>query len=280
MKDFEIEISVAIGLAFDAGEAAMKYYKKPNLLVETKEDNTPVTEADKKANEIIVTRLKSLFPYPILSEEEKDDKLRLKEKIVWCIDPIDGTKEFIKGTDNFAVMIGLIEDKKPVLGVVYIPTSDKLYYALKGEGAYLNEDYLKAEKYPEVNIPKTRRLRVSDTSKLEDSLVLLSSSNESIKALVEKMKPKKVQSGGGFGYKICEITEGNFDLYVNNQDKGSEWDSCAPHIILEEAGGKLTNFDGSEITYNNKDTRHFNGAIGSNGILHPTVLNFISENYK
>lgn len=280
MKNFEVELNVAISLAFTAGEKIMKYYKKEDLIIETKEDNTPVTEADKKANVIIVPRLKSLFPYPVLSEEEKDNELRLKEKIVWCIDPLDGTKEFIKGMDNFAVMIGLIENKKPILGVVYIPTSDKLYYALKGEGAYLNENYLKAEKYPEVNISTTKRLHVSNINTLEEASILLSSNNESIKSLVEKMNPKKSQSGGGFGYKICEIADGNFDLYVNNQDRGSEWDSCAPHIILEEAGGKLTNFNGSEITYNNKDTRHFNGAIASNLILRDVVFKFISENYK
>ena len=279
MKELESELSFAVTLAQLAGKEILKFYKKPDLAIEIKADNTPVTEADKLANGIIVNSLKKTFPYHILSEEEKDDESRLKEKRVWCIDPLDGTKEFIKGTDNFAVMIGLIEDKKSILGVVYIPTSNKMYWAVKGQGAFLSEDYFKMGQNPQVNIPKTRRLRVSDTSKLEDSLTLLSSHNESIKSLVEKMNPKKVQSGGGFGYKICEIAEGNFDLYVNNQDKGSEWDSCAPHIILEEAGGKLTDFYGNELTYNKEDTRHHNGAIGSNGLLHPTILNFISENF-
>lgn len=274
------ELYFTISLAQRAGKAAMKYYKKPDLAIETKEDNTPVTEADKLANEIIVSSLKKSFPYHILSEEEKDDISRLKEKRIWCIDPIDGTKEFIKGTDNFAVMIGLIEDKKSILGVVYIPTSDKMYWAVKGQGAFLSENYFRDKDQILVNPTKTKRLHVSNINTLEESSILLSSQNESIKSLVEKIKPKASKSGGGFGYKICEIAEGNFDFYLNKQDRGSEWDSCAPHIILDEAGGRLTDFYGDELTYNNEDTRHHNGAIGSNGLLHDPILKFISEKYR
>ena len=266
MRNFELELNVAIALALSAGKKAMQFYRKPDLYIETKEDNTPVTEADKAANNIIVPGLKVCFPYAVLSEEEKDNPLRLEEKLVWCVDPIDGTKEFIKGTDNFAVMIGLIEDKKPVLGVVYLPVSDKMYYALKNEGAYLSIDY------------NSSKLSVSKIDNLNESSILMGSSNESIKPLVEKINPKRSSGGGGFGYKICHIAEGNFDLYLNNQDKGSEWDSCAPHIILEEAGGKLTDFYGNDLVYNNPDTRHLFGAIASNGILHEKALKFIAEN--
>ncbi|MBI2673007.1 3'(2'),5'-bisphosphate nucleotidase CysQ [Candidatus Woesearchaeota archaeon] len=272
MKNFELELDVAINLAFSAGRKVMGYYKKPDLKVWIKEDGSPVTEADLAANEIIAPSLRAYFSYAVLSEEEKDNKSRLESRLVWCIDPIDGTKEFIKGTDNFAVMIGLIENKKPILGVVYLPTSDKMYYAVKNEGAHLSKDFLKPTQ-------KLIRLSVSNIDSLAESSVLMSSHNEPIKALVEKMKPIRYQGGGGFGYKICHIAEGNFDSYLNNQDnKGSEWDSCAPHIILEEAGGKLTDFNGNELTYNNRDTAHHNGAIASNGILHEKILKFLAEN--
>ncbi len=271
MNNFELELDVAINLAFSAGRKVMSYYKKPDLKIWIKEDGSPVTEADLAANEFIVPQLRSYFPYSVLSEEERGSLFRLDAEYVWIIDPLDATKKFIEGTDSFAVMIGLTRNKKSILGAVYIPALDKMYYALKNEGAYLSKDFLKPTQ-------QLIKLSVSSIDSLAESSVLMGSSNESIKPLIEKMKPKRVQGGGGFGYKICHIAEGEFDWYLNNKDKGSEWDSCAPHIILEEAGGKLTDYDGNELTYNNLDTAHHNGAIASNGILHEKILKFLAEN--
>lgn len=270
MKNFELELDVAINLAFSAGRKVMGYYKKPDLKVWIKEDGSPVTEADLAAHEFIAPQLRAYFSHAVLSEEEKDNKSRLESRIAWIIDPIDGTKEFIKGTGNFAVMIGLEEDKKSVAGVVYLPDSDRMFFALKNEGAYLVENFSK--------FGKKSRLYVSKVDNLAESSVLMSSHNESIKYMVERMNPKKSQGSGGFGYKVCHIAEGDFDFYLNKGDRGSEWDSCAPHIILEEAGGKLTDYYGNELTYNNLDTAHHNGAIASNGILHEKILKFLAEN--
>src|SRR5438477_3865171 len=136
----EKELGIAKQLAVAAGRILMEYYEQA-VLVDWKAPGDPVTAADRAANEFIVTSLAREFPeHGILSEEETDDFVRLERSHVWMIDPMDGTKEFIDHRGDFAVQIGLVVDGLPALGVVYQPTTKKLYYAANGMGAFLETE--------------------------------------------------------------------------------------------------------------------------------------------
>lgn len=151
----KIDIEVIKEIAKNAGDAIMAIYRK-DFAVEYKDDKSPLTEADIKSNEIICSALENLYPnIPIMSEENKQVsyKERKEWKYYWCIDPLDGTKEFIKKNDEFTVNIALIYKNRPVLGVVYAPAIDKLYWAKQDEGAFVNGEKLplKTNSTPEKN---------------------------------------------------------------------------------------------------------------------------------
>ena len=141
--DLTKELTIAKELAIKAGKEILIIYDSDDFQITNKSENnyaSPLTKADLKANEIIVTKLRKEFPsYAILTEEEKDDKIRLNNDYVWIIDPIDGTKEFIKKNGEFTVNIALVYKNEVVLGVIYVPVSEELYYATKNNGSYLNE---------------------------------------------------------------------------------------------------------------------------------------------
>jgi len=132
------ELEVAKNLALGAGNILMDYYKR-GISIDWKAPGDPVTAADREASELIVSGVTREFPdHGVLCEEEPDDLSRLQRTHVWMIDPMDGTREFIEDRDEFAVQIGLVVDRTPVLGVVYQPTAGKLYYAARGLGAFLD----------------------------------------------------------------------------------------------------------------------------------------------
>ncbi len=137
LKNLNPELGAAVYLSLLAGRKILDIYQDENYSVEYKEDDSPITLADREANEIIVNNLKKRFPdYALLSEESRDDPARLKNNWCWIIDPLDGTKEFVKGNGEFTVNIALTYRQEPVLGVIYLPVKGDLYYALKGQGAY------------------------------------------------------------------------------------------------------------------------------------------------
>src|SRR5689334_7943080 len=134
------ELGIAKTLAIEAGSILLHYYQR-GVSVDWKAPDDPVTAADREASSLIVGNLKRVFPdHAVLCEEEPDDLSRLAESHVWMIDPMDGTREFIAHREEFAVQIGLVVDGTPVLGVVYQPTTQKLYYAAQGMGAFLESD--------------------------------------------------------------------------------------------------------------------------------------------
>src|SRR6056297_2790476 len=137
--NIEIIVITIKRLSIQAGQAIMKIYET-DFNVEYKGDDSPLTLADKTANDIIVSALKEEYPdYAILSEESRDDKSRLKNDYCFIVDPLDGTKEFVKRNGQFTVNIALAYKGKPILGVIYVPVTKQLYYESKGEGAYLED---------------------------------------------------------------------------------------------------------------------------------------------
>ncbi|NIR50562.1 3'(2'),5'-bisphosphate nucleotidase CysQ [candidate division KSB1 bacterium] len=256
------ELEIAKKLAKEAGQIVMQYYHN-DYDVELKKEAEPVTLADKASNEFITGELKKHFPKDgILAEESKDDLSRLEKNRVWLVDPMDGTQEFIERIGQFAIMIGLVENGRPILGVVYQPTTRTLYYAIKQQGAFLSRN------------GDTQPLRISDVAEIKDMRLVISRSHRA--ALVDTMKNalqiNKEVSSGSVGLKVGLLVETKSDLYLHPNSKTKEWDTCAPEIILQEAGGQMTDCWGEPLKYNKKSVFNEKGFVASNGRCHGEIV--------
>ena len=265
-QPFDREMSVALELAREAGAAILDIYEGP-LEIEQKsgaDDREPVTQADLIANEIIVQRLAREFPEDgILAEESIDTERRLDKSRVWMIDPLDGTTGFIEGNGDFAVQIGLAENGDCVLGVVYQPLTGVLYRAVRGGGTWIE----RREAEPE-------RARVSNHLDLATMRLAASRSHRSprMDKVVERFGVKQEVRRGSVGIKVGLIVEQQCDLYVHLSPRTKQWDTCAPEIILHEAGGKLTDLFGRPLRYNLPEVQNRNGIIATNGAAHQDVI--------
>ena len=258
-------ISKLLKIAQKAGSAILNVYKS-EFNVFTKEDKSPLTEADKQAHEIIKINLENITPdVPILSEEgtEIDYNERSKWDLYWLIDPLDGTKEFIKKNDEFTVNIALIEKNEPVLGVIYAPAISKLYYASKNNGAYKLSGSTIFENLNESKSIKVNRLVTSNETRIISSR---SHSNEKVNNWISENFDKVAVLKKGSSLKFCEIAEGNADLYPRFGPT-SEWDIAAGHIILKEAGGTLLTLNNKQIFYNTKDSLINPEFVASNNLI-------------
>jgi 3'(2'), 5'-bisphosphate nucleotidase len=264
----EKELATAIDLAREAGARILEFYAS-EIVAEQKRgaDNfyEPVTVADRTASRIVVEGLEKAFPADaILSEEEADDaEKRVSAGKVWMIDPIDGTWGFINKDGDFGVQIGLTEAGEAILGVVYLPFHDELFYAVKDEGAFLIEN----GKEPE-------RLRVSDETDFARMTIAVSRNHLSPKMsrVSEDFRFKNVIHRGSVGLKVGLIARKAADLYIHLSPRTKFWDSCAPQIILEEAGGKMTDLFGARIRYDLTDVQNHNGIVASNGAAHASII--------
>jgi 3'(2'), 5'-bisphosphate nucleotidase len=265
------ELDLAIALARQAG-AHIRALFSAGLAVDLKADDSPVTQADREANALIIDRLKAEFPdYGLLSEEAPDDGSRLGRERVWMVDPLDGTKDFIRGRDGFAVMIGLLDGDAPVLGVVYQPVGDRLYYAQRSGGAFT-----------QVGGGTPQRMSVSSVREPTQIRMVASKSNRT-----DEIDRVRVELGisdelniGSVGLKLGLIACGARDLYVNPAGRSKLWDTCGPEAILREAGGMLTDLHGAPLAYRGGELGNLRGLIASNGILHPLVVEKLAAVFR
>jgi len=230
-------------IALDAGESIMEIYKR-DFTVEYKDDKSPLTEADTKANEIICTALTKLYPnIPIMSEENKQTEYEVRKnwEYYWCIDPIDGTKEFIKKNDEFTVNIALIHKNTPVLGVVFAPAIDEMYKAKKGEGAFKNN-----QKLP---------LHINTTPEKKLSVVASKSHlSEETQEFIDSLETENIeQVSKGSSLKLCMVAEGVADIYPRLAPT-MEWDTAAADAVVRESGKMTYQFENKEeVVYNKKN---------------------------
>jgi len=265
-QTYDRELGVALELAREAGAAILEIYEGP-LDIQQKlgaGDREPVTQADTLANEIIVTRLQQEFPLDgILAEESIDTAHRLDKARVWMIDPLDGTTGFIAGNGDFAVQIGLTENGACVLGVVYQPVRDLLYYAAKGSGAWIEGANRQAE-------------RMTVSAKVDPREMILASSRSHRSPRMERVVNlfgfKQEVRRGSVGVKVGLITEQQADLYLHLSPSTKQWDTCAPEMILHEAGGRLTDLFGDPLRYNGVRIDNRNGIVATNGAAHEMVI--------
>jgi 3'(2'), 5'-bisphosphate nucleotidase len=239
----------------------MGHYRR-DVVVEYKDKREPVTIADREADHLIRTGLHAAFPGDgLLSEEAEDDLERLAKERVWIVDPVDGTTEFIDRTGDFAVQIALTVAGRPVLGVLYQPVHDLLYFAVQGQSAFAVHD--------------GRRTELHVSQQKDPSQMCLIASRSHYSAFVEAARRKlgidSVRQLGSVGLKIAQLSRGTCDLYLATR-VCKEWDLCAPHAVLLEAGGVLTDLRGNVPIYNQPRLSECQGLLASNGQAHEQIL--------
>ncbi len=248
--NLEKELAVSKEAAVKAGAAIMDVYNNASDMgITYKDGDMPLTAADKASNRIIVDALKDAFPtYSILSEEEKDDRSRLDNDYCFVVDPLDGTKEFIKRNGQFTVNIALSYQHKSIMGVIYVPVTGELYYAAQGRGAYLDT----ADE-------KGRKLHVSECTTIQDLRMVMSSSHgcEQMDRLLEKYQITNFVKMGS-SLKGCVVAKGDAEVYYRFNPT-MEWDTAAMQCIVEEAGAIFRQMDDSEMLYNREDSLNAKG---------------------
>ena len=248
----------ALRLSLIAGDAIMEVYSRSDFNIEMKEDNSPLTLADKASNSIIIDGVKN-FGIPVLSEEGSEISWEIRKdwERYWLIDPLDGTKEFIKRNDEFTVNIALMENNEPILGVIYLPVLKQLYYALKGHGAYKLEKVEQKDLNEEFEHVLKKSIRLPDHRKGEGVRVVASRSHlsQETEDFIMKLKRKDEKIDlvpAGSSLKLCLIAEGKADVYPR-MGPTMEWDIAAGHIIIIESGGSVFKLDDTPLNYNKPD---------------------------
>ena len=248
----ERELEAALEAARTAQKAILEIYSS-SFDVELKSDNSPVTEADKKADDIIRATLSKAFPEDgFLTEESADTPERFRKKRVWIVDPVDGTKEFVARNGEFTTNIALSLDHRIVLGLIFAPVSGVAYYAIEGQGAYrLDPDGTKTRLHVAPRKEKVIALRSRSFFKTEE---------------VSYFEKRKEHFDGelvplGAALKFCRIAEGKADFFARVTNGTKEWDVAPGDLIVHEAGGFMGESDGTRFAYNREDVYNRHGYV-------------------
>jgi 3'(2'), 5'-bisphosphate nucleotidase len=261
---FERELQEALTAARLAGDYALKEYESfvpiPNAPASIS------THVDHGAQELILGRLRAAFPDDGLVAEERTPTLAdapTGADRVWVVDPIDGTRGFAMKNGEFSIMVGLTVGGRPVVGVVLEPVRGRVTYASSGSGCWV-----------ETEGGEPVRCRVTDRVDLAGSTLVQSRSRpgKPPKPAVTALRPAKVIETYSAGLKLAIVARGEAELYVNDYAGFHDWDVCAGHVLVEEAGGRMTLFDGSPVAYGGAGSRQRRGMIASNGRVHDEAV--------
>lgn len=262
-------------VGWGAADILHRYYRG-DIEVKDKKDG-PVTSADLAANHYILEQLQSQLSHEdfgYLSEETyKQSQKAIAKDWVWIIDPLDGTRDFIEKTGEYAIHLALTYQKRPMLTVVVIPEAGKLYYAVKGQGSYV-----------ETREGEVKQLQVSARDKIEDLSLVASRSHRDkrLNEMLSRIPFKERNYMGSVGGKITTIVEQKCDVYISLSGKSApkDWDFAAPELILTEAGGSFTSFEGENLTYNNDDVSQWGGLMASNSHCHQELYTLATSLLK
>ena len=227
-----------------AGKESIKLYKE-GLKIEIKEDKSPVSNGDLKINEMIVNKINQLTPdIPVISEETVDLKKKNKSKIFWLIDPIDGTKEYIAGKDEYTLNAALVINTVPVIGLVGVPKKGRLFYSYSPGESYLIEKNITKK----INCAKQHP---------KDEIIALSSVIKPSDTILNILKEHKVTSivKMASSYKFCVIATGEYDVYAA-RGRANEWDYAAGHAVAQNAGAIIKTLDGKPFLYGKEDYKN------------------------
>ena len=244
-----------------ASDVILKYYNS-SYEVQMKGKGNPVTEADIEADDLLKEILTQETPeFGWLSEETRDSETRLSKEMVWVVDPLDGTKEFVEGVPNFVISIGLVKNGVPVLGTIYNPVSKELFTAYQGNGVKLNG-----------------RTHLLSSKTNFEKMSMLNSRSETKVGLWEPYKKhfNELIPIGSIAYKLALVATSKSDMVASLKPK-NELDICAGHCLINESGGKLLTSVGEEITYNNKNTLITPGLVAGNNIVVNSMIELIKD---
>ena len=230
--------------------------------------DSPVSAADLAVNQWLLDGLSAAFPkadWTLLSEETAKEQLTegqpLQAEWLWILDPLDGTKDFLQGTGEYAVHLALVRGQRPVLGVVLLPEADELWIGIVGEGAWCEDR--QGERSP---------VRFSDRTAVSDLILVASRSHrdDRLVKLIDALALGGSKAVGSVGYKVATILRGETDLYVSLSGRSApkDWDMAAPEAVLLAAGGRFTHADQTDLTYNTGDVRQAGCLIASHGKAH------------
>lgn len=236
--------------------------------VSSKAGGEPVTEADREANRMLVEAMRDAFPGDFVMGEEsfEDDQKWTTCERIWFVDPIDGTREYIDGRDDYSVMVGLAVKGVSVLGLVYQPKSDRLYFGGPDMGSFLEQG------------GETRPLAMGEPIPIESMTVALSRSHvpPRIHEALERLGIQKVVHNGSVGVKVALVTAGLADVYIHLGRGTKAWDLCAPEAILKGAGGRFTDAAGRPFAYDDPDVRNERGIVASR-CHHDAIVKVLSD---
>ena len=240
-------------IARNAGIEIMRFYKT-GFNVQSKSPNNPVTEADFASNDIIHAGLRDInADIPIISEENQlpDYAVRSRWSLFWLIDPLDGTRSFVNGGNQFTVNIALIADHSPILGTVYVPFEDQMYWGVIGEGAYCQRE----------SPSQPQPIRVREFCGENATIIAPENrTREQVQSLSESLRKASIEVSilnSSSSVKFCRVAEGAADIYPNFNSI-HEWDSAAAQCVVECAGGSVQDFNGNTIRYNNDNPKMLN----------------------
>lgn len=253
MSDYAHELAVASAAAEEAGTIILAHYERETLASE-KSDHRPVTAADLESHSCLVHRLRDAFPGDaILSEETGLEGAGARR---WLIDPLDGTRDFVERSDDFAVHVGLLDGDRPVLGVVHVPVAHATYTAVRGGGARRDGVPIRASSAAD---PAVFRAAVGRFAVPEN-----------VRRFLEEAPFAGVTQVGA-SIRLMELAEGDLEVCLWLHARQHVWHSLAPMVIVTEAGGRVTDVDGAPLAYGD-DLRHARGIVASNGACHDEVL--------
>ena len=255
------DLELAMQAAREAGIQTLEYFGG-QYEIEDKGGGDPLTTADLAANAALSERLRSARPdYGWLSEETVDDKTRLSCQKTWIVDPIDGTREFVKGIPEYVVCVALCDSGVPTVGVIYNPARDALYAAVHQGGAFLNG----------------KRIFCSETSSLTVATSIVSRSEDK-RGEINPFRPHlgPVTPVGSVAYKLALVAAGGSDMNFSVQPK-NEWDVCAGDLLIREAGGHMLDLQGNVRHYNQADPLIRGGLVAGNTELTRQFLRLIDE---
>lgn len=234
-----------LGIINQAGEYLIQFYTK-SLDIQMKSDNTPVTNADLFISRFLTEELTKLTPnIPVLSEENCDISLEERKawQAYWIIDPLDGTHHFINHTDQFSILVALIQNHQPILGIAHAPILETTYYAVKGQGAF------------KVKNGQTQRLCMREISKQQPIRIVLGSlsAQQKVRSILNPNYQYEFYAYGSSGLKGAMVAEGQYDCYVR-LGKTGEWDTAVAELLLGEVGGVIYDTHFKPLSYNERET--------------------------
>ena len=270
LEMYEQELAVALQAADLAGRALVEEYARFQAIPDAPASIS--TEADRLSQELILGHLRRVFPHDALCAEEATATLAAAPRTgprLWIVDPIDGTRGFARKNGEFSVMVAFVENGEPGVGVVLEPTLERLTYAVRGGGCW------KRDGADGTAVP----CHVTTVADLAAATLTQSHSRDPGKRsrLVTALNPARVVETYSAGIKLALVARGEADLYLNTYDAFHDWDVCAGHILVTEAGGRVTGLRGQELRFGLPGAEQRHGLLASNGALHDTALRRLGE---